>query len=185
MFKKIFNSAKSLSNVRILCACGILAALFVVLYAVKLPLSPNLRITFTFIPLAIAGWLFGPIPAALVGLVGDVIGCMLFPMGAYFPGFTLSTMLTGFIFGIFLFETDITASKSIILIIMSKLCISLFINIFMNSLWLTIITKSGYYFHLVDHSVKNVIAFPFECILLWLILGILSRNNIEKLYKSK
>ena len=185
MFKKIFKSAKSLSNVRILCTCGILSALFVVLYAVKLPLSPNLRITFTFIPLAVTGWLFGPVPATLVGLVGDVIGCMLFPMGAYFPGFTLSTMLSGFIFGVFLYEADIAELKSIILIILSKLCISLFINIFMNSFWLSIITKSGYYFHLVDHSVKNVLAFPFECVLLWLIAGILSRNSIEKMYKSK
>ena len=129
MFKKIINSAKNLNNVRALCACGILAALYVALYAVKLPLSPNLRITFTFIPLAVAGWLFGAIPATLVGLVGDLIGCFLFPMGAYFPGFTLSAMLTGFIFGIFLYETNIGSSKSVVLIVIAKLFISIFINI--------------------------------------------------------
>lgn len=185
MFKKIFNSAKNLSDIRTLCACGILSALFVALYAVKLPISPNLRITFTFIPLAIAGWFLGPVPAMLVGLVGDIIGCFLFPMGAYFPGFTLSTMLTGFIFGLFLYKTDMCASKSIILIIVSKLIISLFINVFMNSLWLLVITGKGYYYHLIEHAIKNAIAFPFECAILCLLSGILSKNNIEKVYKTK
>ena len=185
MFKKIFNSAKSLSNVRVLCTCGILSALFVALYAVKLPLSANLRITFTFIPLAVAGWLFGPVPASLVGLAGDVIGCMLFPMGAYFPGFTISSMLTGFIFGIFLYKTDMEVSKSIILIILSKLFVSLFINILLNSLWLSIMYGKAFYVYVISHSVKNAIAFPFECVLMWLIIGILSRNNTEKMYKWK
>lgn len=185
MFKKIINSAKSLSNARILCACGILAALFVALYAVKLPLSPNLRITFTFIPLAVAGWLFGPIPATLVGLVGDLIGCFLFPMGPYFPGFTLSAMLTGFIFGLFLYETDIGSSKSIILIVISKLFISVFINIFLNSLWLSMMYGKAFYVYLISHSIKNAIAFPVECVILCLLSGILSKNNIKKMYKTQ
>jgi len=185
MFKKIINSAKNLNNVRALCACGILAALYVALYAVKLPLSPNLRITFTFIPLAVAGWLFGAIPATLVGLVGDLIGCFLFPMGAYFPGFTLSAMLTGFIFGLFLYETDMTASKSIILIILSKLCVSVIINILLNSVWLSMMYGKAFYVYFISHSVKNAIAFPFECVILFIISGILAKNNIEKMYKSK
>ena len=185
MFKKIYNSAKNLGNIQVLSACGILSALFIALYAVKLPLSPNLRITFTFIPLAIAGCFFGPVPASIVGFIGDVVGCMLFPMGAYFPGFTLSTMLTGFIFGLFLYETDMSKSKSIILIVLSKICISLFVNILLNSLWLSIIYGKAYYFYLISHFIKNIIALPFECILLWLISSILSKHNIEKMYKSK
>ena len=185
MFKKIINSAKNLNNVRALCACGILAALYVALYAVKLPLSPNLRITFTFIPLAISGWILGPISAALVGLTGDLIGCFLFPMGAYFPGFTLSAMLTGFIFGIFLYETNIGSSKSVVLIVIAKLFISIFINILLNSVWLSMMYGKAFYVYFISHSIKNAIAFPFECIILFIISGILAKNNIEKMYKSK
>ena len=183
MFKKICNSAKALSDARVLCTCGILSALFVALYAVKLPLSDSLRITFTFVPLAIAGWLFGVIPAALVGLVGDVIGCMLFPTGAYYPGFTISSMLTGAIFGLFLYESDITSIKSIVLIVISKLFISVFVNIILNSLWLSIILNKGFHLFLISHSIKNAIAFPFECVILCVVAGILSRNNIRKMYK--
>lgn len=183
---KFFNSLKSLSNVRVLCACGILSALFVALYAVKLPLSESLRITFTFIPLAIAGWLFGPFPAMLIGFVGDVIGFFSFPSpGAYFPGFTLSSMLTGFIFGIFLYRADTAKPKSIVLIILSKLIISLFINIILNSLWLSMLYGKAYYVYLISHCIKNAVAFPIECILLGLIIGILSHHNIEKMYKTK
>lgn len=185
LFSKNNSQNKNTSKTKVLCACGILSAVFVALYAIKLPLSQNLRVTFTFIPLAIAGWLFGPVPAALVGFVGDILGCMLFPMGAYFPGFTLSTMLTGLIFGVFLYKADMTSSKSIILIILSKFCVSILVNIVLNSLWLSMMYGSAFYAYLVSHSIKNAIAFPFECILLFLLASTLSKNSIEKMYKTK
>lgn len=178
MFK---NSFKSLKSTKVLCSSAILAALFVVLYALKLPLTPELRITFTFIPLAIAGWLFGPVIGMLVGMVGDVVGALLFPSGAYFPGFTLTSMLTGLIFGIFLYNKN--EKNSILWIFLSKFLINMLLNVALNSLWLSIITNKGYVIFFAQHIFKNIAALPIEIILLFIILKILSSHGIKKMYK--
>ena len=175
------NSAKALKNTRVLCSSAILAALFIVLYSIKLQLAPELRITFTFIPLAVAGWLFGPFPAMLVGLIGDVVGCMLFPAGAYFPGFTLTQILGGLIFGILLYKKD--PKKLFLPVLLSKTAINLFLNVALNSLWLSILYGKAWMVYALSHIVKNAIALPIEVILLIFIIKILSVRGIEKMYK--
>ena len=62
----------------------------------------NLKIGFNFLPIALAALLFGPLAGGLVGALGDFIGAILFPIGAYFPGFTFTAFLTGCCFGLFL-----------------------------------------------------------------------------------
>ncbi len=181
MFKNFKESAKSLRKTRILCASAVLAALFVALYALKLHLTPQLRITFTFIPLAVAGWLFGAVPAMLVGAVGDIVGSLLFPQGAYFPGFTVTQMLSGLIFGLFLYDKE--SSNLIIRISLSKLLVSGFANVLLNSLWLSIISSKGYIFYLVQHFIKNMLLFPIEVILLLIVLKFLSNHGIKNMYK--
>lgn len=181
MLKIFSQSAKSLKKTRILCASAVLAALFIALYALKLQLTPQLRITFTFIPLAVAGWLFGPVPAMLVGAVGDIVGALLFPQGAYFPGFTLTAMLSGLVFGLFLYDGD--SSKHIVRISLSKFMVSILMNVLLNSLWLSIITSKGYIFHLAQHFIKNILVLPVEIILLVVVLKFLSKHGIKNMYK--
>ncbi len=178
MFK---NSLKNLKTTKVLCMSAILAALFVVLYAAKLPLSNELRITFTFVPLAIAGWLFGPVPAMLVGFVGDVVSALLFPMGPYFPGFTLTSVLTGVIFGVCLFEKD--GKMMVTGAIISKFLVNMLLNTALNAFWLSIISSKGYVFYLGEHFVKNIIALPAEVIILIIVFKVLSNNRIKKIYK--
>jgi ECF transporter S component (folate family) len=50
----------------------------------------------------VAAVLYGPIGAAVVGGLGDFIGAILFPIGPYFPGYTLSAALSGAVLGLFL-----------------------------------------------------------------------------------
>jgi len=183
MFKNFKTSAKYLKNTRVLCISAILAAMFVVLYSIKIPLGFDLRISFTFVPVAIAGWLFGAIPAILVGAVGDIVGFLLTPQGSYFPGFTLTQILTGLIFGIFLYGKN--DKKLILPVIFSKTVINLLLNVVLNSLWLAILYKKAWGFYAFSHLVKNAISLPVEIIILIALIGILHSNNIEKMYKSK
>ena len=53
----------------------------------------NLKIGFTFVSLIFAAYFTGPVGAAIVGGAGDLIGALMFPIGAYFPGFTLTAVL--------------------------------------------------------------------------------------------
>lgn len=178
MFKNLSESAKSLKETRVICVSAILAALFVVLYSLKLQLAPELRITFTFIPLALAGWLLGAVPAMLVGLIGDIIGCLLFPAGPYFPGFTLTQMLSGLIFGLFLHKKS--GSKALLPILYSKASINLLLNVGLNALWLSILYGKAWTVYAASHLIKNVISLPIEIIILLIIIKVLCSRGIRK-----
>ena len=66
---------------------------------------PALRVGFGSIPLIISGMMFGPVIGGLTGIVSDIVGYMINPMGGtFFPGFTLTAALYGVIAGL-LFKT--------------------------------------------------------------------------------
>lgn len=179
MLKNFLESAKKLKDTRVLCSCAILIALYVVLYSVKIPLASDLRITFTFIPLALCGWLFGCVPAILVGIISDILSSIFFPMGAYFPGFTLTSALTGFIFGLFLYKQE----KILTGVIFSKIIVNIILNTVLNALWLTMLYSKGYIFYLSSHFLKNIVSLGVDVIVLVMIIKILTRYNIKKMYK--
>ena len=50
---------------------------------------PALQVSFQLTPVALCGFLFGPLAALLAGAASDLIRAVLFPMGAYVPWFTI------------------------------------------------------------------------------------------------
>jgi len=96
---------KRLINTKALVGASLLTAISIVLtrmLSIMIPLAglPALRIEFGMIPLIIAGILYGPLWGGLAGIIADLIGVMINPMGAYFPGFTISSMLWGALPGV-------------------------------------------------------------------------------------
>lgn len=73
----------------------------------------NTRIGFGFVPIVVAGMLLGPFKAALTAGVADVIGALLVPTGAFFPGLTVTAVLRGILYGIMLkIIPEITAANN-------------------------------------------------------------------------
>ena len=181
MFKNFLESAKSIKNLRVLCATALLSALYVALYAVKIPLGEQLRITFTFVPVALAGWLFGIVPAVIVGAVGDILGCTLFPQGAYFFGYTLTSMLSGLIFGLFLYKRE--GKKLILYVIIAKFLVSLLLNVGLNSYWATFFVPKSFFVIAGGKLIKNALMLPVEIIVLYAVIEGLKRAGVQKMYK--
>ena len=84
-------------------------AIMAMLTAVEIVLSrflsiptPITKIGFAFVPVALAAMLLGPLQAGIVGALGDFLGATLFPIGPFFPGFTLTAFLMGLCYGLFL-----------------------------------------------------------------------------------
>lgn len=61
---------------------------------------PTLKLSLSFLAVAFAAREYGPWGGAAVGAAGDFIGAILFPIGPYFPGFTLTAGLCGIVYGI-------------------------------------------------------------------------------------
>ncbi|MBR7110379.1 MAG: folate family ECF transporter S component [Clostridia bacterium] len=78
-----------------LCTVALLSALSIVSNAFAINLTPDISLSFTYLVSFVSGVFLGPIDGFLVGIIGDVIGCIIAPKGPYAPTVTLSTGLLG------------------------------------------------------------------------------------------
>ena len=85
-----------------LVSCAMLIAIEIVLSRFLSISTPIVKIGFDFAPMALAGILFGPWYGCAVGFLADFLGANMFPIGPYWPGFTLVAGLTGFTYGLLL-----------------------------------------------------------------------------------
>ena len=80
---------------------SLIAAVSVIMNALTLTVpGSGIAISFTYIPNFLAGFFFGPGAGFLVGVIGDVLGCIIWPKGAWLPLLTLSAGLMGAIPGL-------------------------------------------------------------------------------------
>ena len=92
------------NNTQRLAVSALLIAADVVLTRLLAINTPVMKISLGFAAVALSALLYGPWWAAVTAALGDLLGALLFPTGAYFPGFTLTAALTGVIFGLCLYQ---------------------------------------------------------------------------------
>lgn len=131
------------SDTLMLSMLGVLLAMEVVLTRFLSINAWNIRIGFGFVPVVVAGMLFGPLPAGVVAGLGDLLGAVLFPTGPYFPGFTLTAVLTGLVFGLFLRRRAnllrIAAAVFIVQFVLGLLCNTYWIHVLYQSPFLPLL----------------------------------------------
>ncbi len=166
---KLGMSFREFSNLRSLTAASMMLALFVVLSLVNIPLSIVNEIRLTFIPLAVVGMLFGPAVGFAVGALGDILGFLVHPTGAYFPGFTLSTALTGMIYGFAFYKRRYTVVSNAVRSFVSTFIICFGIELVVQTYWLHLLYGMPYAATFWARVVKTVIMF---CIKLVVVSGL-------------
>lgn len=120
-----------------------------------------LKISINFLPIAVAAILFGPMGAALVGGLGDILSFFINPSsgGAYFPGFTLNGILTGLILGIFLYKNNVSLKT----VLISWTINAVFVEVLLSGYWLYFIYGMGsgtsFYVYLWTRLISEAIKF--------------------------
>lgn len=113
---------------------------------------------------------FGPKYSTIIALLGDLIGALLFPFGAYFPGYTLSQAIIGLIYGIFLYENEnkkITDSKFLIRLIISSILSLIGVGIFITGIWVHITAGKAYVAVLSARVVTQLIMIPIQVVVMF------------------
>lgn len=128
--------------------------------------TPILRIGFGFLPVAMAGILYGPVWAAIGYAVGDILGMLIFPSGGYFPGFTVTALLTGFVFGFFLHGKEKITWKNVL---PASLIVILAFNLGLDTLWLSIMMGDAFIALLPTRILKCAVMLPVHIILIPLV----------------
>ena len=162
--KKLLNSCSELKNIYSIASIAMLLALRVVLgfFAnATLPLFGNsVKLSGAFLPIAITGAMFGPIPAALVGALGDIISFIIAPTGMYFPGFTLNGLLTGLIYGIAFYKNNITIPRVVIAWFVNTVVVETFLIAY----WLYALYSGGTGKTYTAYLVARVVSELFKCL---------------------
>ncbi len=92
----------------------------------------------SIITIAFAAVYLGTPYAVTVAALGDIIGAVLFPIGAYFPGFTLTNILTALCLCFFI-RKRVTFLGSITAVFINKAIGTLILN----SVWVSILYRGG------------------------------------------
>ena len=126
--------------------------------------------------------MFGPIPAGLVGALGDVLSFLIAPTGgAYFPGFTISGLLTGLIYGFALYNEKLSLPR----IAIAWAVNALVVESFMAAYWLYILyaQEPSYLFYLSARGISLAVKCAPEILILFALgkpVKALSCNVIKK-----
>lgn len=166
-FKNIQQSAQNLKSTRTLAFMALFVALNVTLdlLNIRIQLTPDLRIGVGFVANAMIAMLFGAVPAMTAGAASDMLGWLVNPGGGgYFPGFTVTAVLAGLVWGVFLYQKKLSFPRCLA----ARFTISLFLNIGLNSVWKLIYFGKGYTMASLMLSVwKNLLLLIPETILLF------------------
>jgi ECF transporter S component (folate family) len=150
-----------MSKVKKLVLASLLLAILIVVERLISIQTQFLRISFAYVPIMLCAILLGPAWSAGVAALGDVIGALLFPKGAFFPGFTLSALLTGLIHGLLLYNTK-DNRQFLLRVIISTFTVLVFIHIGLTSLWLVIMYKRAFIAFASARVIAAAILFPIE-----------------------
>ena len=155
---------------------GILIALQIVI-AQFLTIRPTdqIKISLSFIPVVIASRLFGALGAGLIAGIGDVLQAFLFPVGAWFPPITITTVLVGIVFGLFLKN-----SNKFISILISVLITELIISLFITPIWLYMLRGTDYWLILFSRLPQIGIMIAVKLAIIPPVLKMTDRINIFK-----
>ena len=183
VFVRSFHELRSLR-------CLVLTAMFIsmniTLDLLKLRIDlPGMRIGVGFLTNASIGMLFGPVVCMLMGFCTDTLGFLLNPgsgLNTYFPGYTLTAMVAGIIWGVCLYRPGTTLPGKgerrwgfLLRVLAARILITLVCNIFMNTLWTSILFGKGIWVTLIARLPVQLTYLPVQYLLLLVVLPFVDR----------
>ncbi len=165
------DAAMQLFDIRMLCIAAILIAVRVALKSVQIPVGPSLNITVGFFVNALGASIFGPVVAMVAAAISDTLGCLIFPQGAYFFPFIFEEISGSLLFALFLWRSNMTATR----VILSRFSVVAITNLIINPtlmMWYyDIFYGKSYAFMTIPRVMKNLALFPAEAFLLVMFMG--------------
>ena len=149
---------------------GLLVALHIILSRFLSINAWNIKIGFAFAAVFVGAYLYGPVGGAVVGGLGDFLGAILFPIGAYFPGFTLNCALTGVVMGLLLYK-----KQSPLRVVLTAAINEIGISMWITPVWISILYGAPYWPLIVSRLPQIAILFVVEIVVIFLLIKVMER----------
>ena len=140
---------------------AMLLATSVIFGLFKIPLSQVSEIRLQFLPVAIEGTVFGPLYGGILGGLSDILCYMVRPTGPFFPGFTVSSILQGVIYGLIL-----KRDQSIGRIMIAQALDTVIVSLILNPVWLMLLYGNAFIPLFLSRLVKVLVMYPINTMLL-------------------
>ncbi len=134
----------------------VLEIVFTLFIGVTTPIN---RISLTFVVMAVAGMMYGPVFGMLAALSADLIRATLWPVGPYFWGFSFTAASVGMLYGLLYKKDEKELLKWIVFIAIFK---AVFLHLAMNTYWISIISKVPFKVLLKPRIIKELFLVPIE-----------------------
>ncbi len=155
------TSTFELKKVKSLAITAMLVAMSIILSYLSVDVTPTIRISFAFLPIAIMGFLFGPVVSVCGAFAIDLINFMFKSGLGFNPGVTLCAMITGLLYGIFLYQKKVTLPR----VSLAWVINAVFCNILLKSAFLAPMQGITYPAMLVSRIPVQIIVAVLEVIL--------------------
>ncbi len=152
------NMVRKIAHIAVLVALEIVLSRFLSINTF------NLKIGFSFVPVVAAALLYGPLGGAATAGLADFAGALLFPVGPYFPGFTLTAMLIGATYGVLLHRRQ-SMPRVIFATLIARLPLSLVVNTF----WISILYGKAFFVLIPGRIVQELVLIPIQVVGIWFI----------------
>lgn len=174
------DSYHEFKQVRTITTTAMFAAISVVLGYFTLVIGDYIKIGFSTIANQFVYYLFGPAVGGVFGGVTDILKYFIKPTGAFFPGFTFSAILAGVLYGCFLYKKPISLAR----ILAAELVVSIVCNMLLGTLWLSMLYGKGFMILLPMRVFKNLIMWPINSMLFYMIGKTLENSGIFRIIKN-
>ena len=152
-------------DTKMLVTASILIALNIVLSRVLSINAWNIKIGFTFVTIFVGAYFYGPVFTAVVAVIADVTGALILPSGPFFPGFTLTALLTGLLYGLMLHKKQ-TKARIIITILIDQLILGLVVNTY----WISILWGTTFAAAVMTRIVQCLVMIPVQYVTISLLM---------------
>lgn len=167
IFKTLKESLLELKKLQVLVTSAMLLAVCIVLGLVgTVMIGPYIKISFSYLPIALGSMLFGPVIGGILGALSDILNYIISPKGPFFPGFTLNAIITGLIYGFAFYKKRITLKK----IVITKVILVLVVDLLLTTYWLSDLYGQAFMVLLPARMLKSAIMLPIDVAILYFVL---------------
>ena len=179
MFRESLSEIRDSHTMAVIAMLLALAVVLAIFGTVQV--TDFLKIGFSFLPNEIAAMLFGPSVGGIVAGVADILKYLVKPVGAFFPGFTVSAVAGGILYGLILYKKPLTVWR----IVAAKVVVAILVNTCLNTYWLTVMYGNSFVALLPARLLKQLVMVPVEAVLFYLVAKTLARAKVFALMKSQ
>lgn len=119
-------------NIKNICILSVIFACMIICKIMPIPSGfGNLGLSLTYLFFSLISLIYGPACGLFIGFCSDILGHFINSNGVFFFGYTINSMLAGFIYGICFYKKRITFVNCFI----ARAIVNIFINTILGSLW--------------------------------------------------